>query len=87
MQVFRTRINHTTMVCERAYVDVEVPDLHTAITYVEQLYSAGELPNQDDLEWKEYYSETENCEVVPAGDYDGSPNGVQVVVPANWEPE
>jgi hypothetical protein len=74
------------MVCERANVDAQAPDLDTAITYVEQLHPAGELPNQDDLEWKEYYNEIEKSEVVPAGEYDGSPDRAQVEVPANWQP-
>jgi hypothetical protein len=83
MPVFRTRINNTATVWERALVDVEAPDLETAINYVSELYDAGELT----LNWKEYYSETDDTEVVAADDHDGDAGPPQVAVPAGWEAE
>jgi hypothetical protein len=81
MPIFRVRINDTTMVCERASVYVEAPDEEVAVEYVEELHGSGELP--DSVEFREYYSENENSEVVPEGECDASVKA-EVVVPAGW---
>jgi hypothetical protein len=83
--MFRVRINHSYTAWERALVDVEAPNEEAAVDYVRELYDDQKLP--DSVGWKEYYSETEQDEVVPAvEEYDGTPEEAEVVVPAGWQP-